>query len=236
MENNFPEKLMVTLKGTFYKKGKQTYHTFISFDGGRNLKIIGSNIQNVTIINRGGILLGTENKVGRVWYSYDDRWKWSSTNIVFDNSIRLIPIESGNNPVIVATYYDNIKKLYTLYVFNFSNIISRSSLMADRTCEMDDFEPWYMPRYSGTCYQGQEVSYMKKKRFSMCVDDRSLVPQSIKSCPCSIEDFEWYNQIKHSKPNYYYNDNFCVSKPSTNIKKSVKSCRDGGTPLMVYEG
>ncbi|KII64045.1 Vacuolar protein sorting/targeting protein 10 [Thelohanellus kitauei] len=236
MINHFPDKFTVKFQGIIHKNGYKIRHTYISFNGGMNWKIIPSQIKKLTILNRGGILFGTESKVGTIWYSYDYGSMWTSKYIVYDHFIKIIPIELPNNPVIAAIIYDDIKNIYTIYTLTFSHSFSSFGLMTDRTCDIDDIQRVYVRRYSGTCYQGKEIFYLQKKHYAMCVDNRQNVEPNIIPCPCSIEDFEWYSIIDHSKPNYYYKNNFCVLNPNLEITKSVKICRDGDTPLIHWNG
>ncbi|KII63552.1 hypothetical protein RF11_16359 [Thelohanellus kitauei] len=101
--------------------------------------------------------------------------------------------------------------------------------MIDRTCHSDDFEIWYERRYFGKCFRGKEVSYVKKKPLAMCIDNRTVILPTIKPCPCSIEDF-------NCKPNYYHEDVLCVMDPFRNFTESNKICRDGGKPLIRWNG
>ncbi|KII60368.1 Vacuolar protein sorting/targeting protein 10 [Thelohanellus kitauei] len=188
-------------------------HTFISFNYGVNWKIVTLNIQKLIFVNRGGILLRTIRKSGRIWYSYDYGFTWRSIQTDLNNLVNIMPIESSNDPIITAINYD--KK---------------------RTCETDDYEPVYVRRYSGTCYQGNEVYLMKKKRLAVCFDNRTLIIPTHKPCPCSLEDFDWYPDINHSKPNYYYKQSICVFNPLSIANESNKICSDGAQMLNNWNG
>ncbi|KII60370.1 hypothetical protein RF11_04279 [Thelohanellus kitauei] len=108
--------------------------------------------------------------------------------------------------------------------------------MTDRTCDNDDFESVYVRRYSGTCYQGKDVYFLKKKRLAMCFDYRTFVVSTNTSCPCSLEDFDWYHHIKHSKPNYYYKQSACVLYPFRVSMNQVKYVVMVEHPLMTGTG
>ncbi|KII60372.1 Vacuolar protein sorting/targeting protein 10 [Thelohanellus kitauei] len=191
IQSNFPEKFIIIFKGSFHTKGSTTRHIFISVDDGLNWNILGSRIEKLILMNRGGIMLGIEYNIHRFWYSYDYGFHWMSKSTDMNNLVDIIAMEFPNNPIIAAFNYDKLKNIYTLYLFSFSHLMSRIFIMKDRTCQINDFEHIYVSRYSGTCYQGQQVYNLKKKRSSMCVDNRKFVPPHTKPCPCSIEDFDW---------------------------------------------
>ncbi|KII68483.1 hypothetical protein RF11_06921 [Thelohanellus kitauei] len=108
--------------------------------------------------------------------------------------------------------------------------------MKDRMCQKEDFETWYVPRYFGNCFQGEEISYMKKSSFALCVDNGAFGRGTSNSCPCSLEDFHWYPIIDLSKPNYYSKDNFCVLDPFSGPIEPRTKCLDGGKPLTRWNG
>ncbi|KII61883.1 Vacuolar protein sorting/targeting protein 10 [Thelohanellus kitauei] len=222
IESTFPEKWMVKLKGTLHRKNRGSYHTFFSFNGGKSWKIVDSHVENLTILNRGSVLFGTEVMSGRIWFSYNEGWSWYRQDIAASNIIDVKPIESPNTQLISAIDYDMVKKVFSLFIFDFSHVLNR-------TCEDKDYAAFYITRFSGNCFQGQEVYFWKKKADSVCVDNRNSVLQMTRPCPCSPEDFQ-------CERNYYFKDNFCVLNPYSNAKESVKKCRDGGTPLNNLNG
>ncbi|KII61119.1 Vacuolar protein sorting/targeting protein 10 [Thelohanellus kitauei] len=155
-------------------------------------------------------------------YSFDEGRNWHRKRSKANNYIDIISLEYQNYRAIAAIDYNTLTNIYTLHLFDFSNVI-------DRMCEIDDFESWYVPRDSGQCFQGQEVAYLRKKPLAVCVDNRSSVIPTIKPCPCSLEDF-------HCKSNYYSKDKICIFDPFSNVTESLKTCRDGGIPLNHLNG
>ncbi|KII68274.1 Vacuolar protein sorting/targeting protein 10 [Thelohanellus kitauei] len=172
----------------------------------------------------------------RIIYSYDEGSHWYKKNISADNFIDIIPLETPKNRAIAAINYDVHNDICTFFLFDFSRVISNLDIMSERTCRVDDFEAWYVPRFNGNCFQGHEVSYLKKKPFAMCVDAEKLIIPTMKSCPCSFEDFEWYHKINQSERNYYYKDNFCILDSRYNFSEPEKRCRDGGRPINNLNG
>ncbi|KII72865.1 Vacuolar protein sorting/targeting protein 10 [Thelohanellus kitauei] len=193
-------------------------------------------IQNLVIVNRGGLVFGTERKTGRIWYSFDEGRNWEKINEDTDKFEELFPLEYPNDLVIGSINFNKPKNMYSFFEFNFNQAISSFYLMTERTCQSDDFETWHVPRYFGNCFQGQEIFYLKKKPSTICFDNRTEVLPTSKSCPCSLEDFQWYIITDHSKPDYYYQGDFCVLDPLSNLNESNKTCRDGGIPLIGWDG
>ncbi|KII65763.1 Vacuolar protein sorting/targeting protein 10 [Thelohanellus kitauei] len=236
ISNSFPEKWIVKFEGTSTKKDSISRHTFISFDGGKNWKILISVIQQITVLNRGWLILGIEKMTGRIWFSYDEGVNWYRQNIGADNLINFEPLESPHNRIVAAINYNEQRNKYSLFLLNFNHVISNHVLITDRTCRNNDYEIWYTPRFHRNCFQGQKVYYWKKKPSSICIDNRTLVLPIIKSCPCAIEDFLWYELINLSKPYYYSNKSFCILDSNSNFTKTRKSCRGGGVALTRWNG
>ncbi|KII63551.1 VPS10 domain-containing receptor SorCS3 [Thelohanellus kitauei] len=236
IKNNFPQKWIVKFKGTYQKQGSVSRHTFISFDGGKNWKILDSRIDKLVILNNGGLMFGTGRMNNLIFFSYDEGLNWYKNTMNAENFTDIIPLWSPNNHIIAVVNHNKNKNLYTLFKFSFSNVISRDFLTIDTTCNSEDFETWYVRRYFGSCFQGEEVSYMKIHPLNRCSDNRTVVRATTKPCPCSLEDFPWYSNLKHSEPYYYYKDNYCAVDPYFNFTEPVKTCRNGGIPLVHLEG
>ncbi|KII69526.1 hypothetical protein RF11_14787 [Thelohanellus kitauei] len=181
-------------------------------------------------------MLGTERKSGKVWLSYDEGGVWHKKRLRATNFVAMRIRESSQNLEIAGINYNKHKNKYSLFLFNFSRVISSLYLMTDMMCQSDDYENFHVPRFNGNCFQGMEVSYSKKKLSALCFDNRTTVIPTVKSCPCSLEDFQWYNIIELSEPNYYYKDNLCVLDPFSNFTEPIKLCEEGGTPLQHLEG
>ncbi|KII63546.1 hypothetical protein RF11_16353 [Thelohanellus kitauei] len=151
-------------------------------------------------------MFGTERKNSRIWYCYDEGYKWYKNYVSTNNFKDIISLEYPEN-LIAAINFNEQSNIYTLYLFNFTSVISSLYLMIDRHCHRDDFEIWYIPRTFGNCFQGEEVSFMKLKPSAMCIDCRNMILPTIKSCPCSLEDFHWY---------LYFNIVNLIITPKTN--------------------
>ncbi|KII72853.1 hypothetical protein RF11_15513 [Thelohanellus kitauei] len=191
LQNQFPEPWIVKFRGKFHTKRSVSCHYFFSFDAGIKWIILNSNIKKMIIGNRGGLMFATQSTPGRIWYSYNEGWSWHFTYVYAHNIIFMEPLSYPDNLVITAINYDMRTNIYSLFLFNFSNVLSSLALMIDKTCKFNDFERWYVPRFYGDCFRGQDISYLKKEQFVMCYDNRKEVIASIKPCPCSIEDFQW---------------------------------------------
>ncbi|KII64196.1 hypothetical protein RF11_01933 [Thelohanellus kitauei] len=181
-------------------------------------------------------MFGVERLTGKIWYCFDEGINFYKEKIKARNLIDIKQIETHNYQIITAIDYDVTRRIYTLFLFNFSHLTSSLCLMKDRTCQNEDYESWYTPRASGSCFQGLEVSYMKKKPLAMCIDYQTWNQTTIKPCPCALEDFNWYDSMNYSKPNSYSQNNFCVLEPFSNFNESIKSCQDGGIALNHLNG
>ncbi|KII72864.1 Vacuolar protein sorting/targeting protein 10 [Thelohanellus kitauei] len=236
IKNHFPGKWIVTFHGKLHKNGLVSRHIFISFDGGERWKLLDSKLDKLYILNGGGLILGRERKTHRIWNSYNEGINWYKNNVSTRGLIGIKPLDFSKNRMIAGISYDEYERVYSLFLFEFAHIISSFGLIIDRTCQSDDFETWYIPRYFGNCFQGHEVYYWRKKLSSICFDNRTEVLPIIKSCPCSLEDFHWYINIIHSKYNYHFIDNLCVKDPLSNFTESKKMCRYSGIPLIRWNG
>ncbi|KII63113.1 hypothetical protein RF11_01863 [Thelohanellus kitauei] len=179
MKNNFPEKWIVQLQGRYYIHGSHRRHIFVSFNGGNRWKILDTRIEKLTILNRGSLMFGTEKMTGKIWYSYNEGWDFYRKKIGAHRFINIFPLESPDNLVIAGLDYNVYKKTV------------------------------YTPRFFGNCFQGKEVYYLKKKPKSVCVDNRTTVLPVINSCPCAVEDFEWYRLIYISETQQPYPNTTC---------------------------
>ncbi|KII66653.1 VPS10 domain-containing receptor SorCS3 [Thelohanellus kitauei] len=220
----------------YHKNGSSSRHIFISYDAGYKWMMFDSRIERLNVLNNGGLMFGTQRMSNIVRYSYDVGFNWDFKNISANNLIDIFPLESDKQIVIAAINYDLHTGIYSFFLFDFSNVISISHLMIVRPCDLDDFETYHIIRYLEYCYQGKEVTYMRKKNSAMCIDSDNLAQFTINSCPCFLEDFHWYNYIDPSDRNYYYKDNVCTMDPYSNVTESNKTCQDGGIPLNSLNG
>ncbi|KII60373.1 hypothetical protein RF11_04282 [Thelohanellus kitauei] len=127
IKNTFPEKYIIKLEGTFHKNAVPNRRTSVTFDAGDMEMILHSTMQNLVVLNRGAIIFATEKQYNKIWYSLDDGLMWNSKSLVWDNFTKLIPIEYSNSPVIAAINYDKLENIYSIYSFNFSNVIGNYS-------------------------------------------------------------------------------------------------------------
>ncbi|KII74261.1 hypothetical protein RF11_05736 [Thelohanellus kitauei] len=133
-------------------------------------------------------------------------------------------LKSPQNRVIAALNHKTKQNFYTLYIFNFSHVMSWWCLTIDRSCGNGDFETLTIQRVFGNCFQGLEITYMKRKPSVMCFDFRTVFLPTLKSCPCAIEDFPCNK------------NNFCELDPHLDSLVSKKTCLDGGIPLIQLNG
>ncbi|KII63549.1 hypothetical protein RF11_16356 [Thelohanellus kitauei] len=124
INNNFPEKWIAKFNGTLEKDMSLSHHTFISYDGGLALKIFNQKIRNLVILNREGVILGTQSMDSQIVYSYDLGFTWESKYIDLNNLIEWIPIEVPKYLVITAINFNAIEDTYSVYTFDFSPLIS----------------------------------------------------------------------------------------------------------------
>ncbi|KII64384.1 Sortilin [Thelohanellus kitauei] len=229
INNNFPEKWIAIFQGTYHRKGHSSRHTFISFNGGKSWKMFYTQIEHLVVLNHGGLVFGMATKPGRIMYSYNEGKDWRTKKLGENNVTDIQTLESPGNLAITTINYKTRTNTYYLFLFNFSPVFSILTLMLGHKCQINDFKTWEVYRYFRNCFQGHQISYLKKKRSVICVDNRTSVQPDIKTCPCYLEDFQ-------CKPNYYYKDNFCVLDPAVTFIESKKTCRDGGKPLTQLNG
>ncbi|KII63587.1 hypothetical protein RF11_16398 [Thelohanellus kitauei] len=191
--NFYPEKWVVTFNGMYHCGVSSNHHLFISFNGGRSWRIFHAFSEGFSVLNHGGLILGRQFPEDKLWYSYDEGNNFY--DVLNDDVFKIIPLESKNHLVISAINLNEDNNMYSIFNYNFSNIISAFCLTVDRTCQRDDYESWYVPRYYENCFYGKEVSYLKKKPFAMCFDNRTEVLPNIKPCQCVREGFQWYKNL-----------------------------------------
>ncbi|KII61047.1 Vacuolar protein sorting/targeting protein 10 [Thelohanellus kitauei] len=186
-QNHFPEKWITTFQGIYYCNGLSRFHTFISFTGGKTWQILDKRIDKFIFVNHGGLIFAIERRSDIIWYSYDDGNNWYD-DIRADFFKDIFTIESPNNLIISALNVNEDKNIHSFNKYNFSDLINR-------TCQNDDFEPWYVPRYYENCFESEEAFYLKKKPSSMCFDDRTVLLPVIEPCQCVRDGFLWYSNI-----------------------------------------
>ncbi|KII72857.1 Vacuolar protein sorting/targeting protein 10 [Thelohanellus kitauei] len=229
INKHFPEKWVAMFRGKLFRKGLVSRHIFITFDGGMHWEMLKSRMEKIIVLNRGGLLFERGKKTHLLYYSFNQGAASYKIDIYTSYITSIRPLDFSYTRVVAAINYDKFFNIYTLLLFDFSNMISICDLMIDRTCTSDDFETVYVPRYHFNCFQGEEISYLKKKRSAFCFDNRTEVQPTIKPCPCSLEDF-------HCKKNYVFEDAFCKLDPDSNFTELNKTCRDGGIPLIRWNG
>ncbi|KII64387.1 hypothetical protein RF11_08353 [Thelohanellus kitauei] len=120
---------------------------------------------------------------GKNWMKQDSR---IAKLMILDGSLRLA-VEK-NIGYIWYSYERNNSHFIRI---GFKYIIDIIQLKSTNHLASDDYETWYVPRFYGECFQGNIVSYLKKKPFAKCHDRRTSVLPTIESCPCSILDLHW---------------------------------------------
>ncbi|KII72859.1 Vacuolar protein sorting/targeting protein 10 [Thelohanellus kitauei] len=191
INKHFPEKWVAIFNGKFHGRGFVSRHVFISFDGGKNWEMLKSRLDKLIVLNRGGLLFGRGSITHGIYYSFNQGVISYKHYVSTDHLTAIQPLDFPKTSVVAAINYDKFNNTYTLLMFNFSNVISICDIIIDRTCQSDDFETVYVPRYHWNCFQGQKISYLKQKPSSLCFDNRTEVQPTIKPCPCSLEDFHW---------------------------------------------
>ncbi|KII63543.1 Vacuolar protein sorting/targeting protein 10 [Thelohanellus kitauei] len=193
IKNHFPDSRIAKFQGTIHGDRPVKRRMFVSFTGGDIWRMLDSRVDKCVILNLGWLIFCTEKKSGKIKYSHAEGLEWYKGFVGAHNIIDLIPLESEKYSVIAAVNYNEKQKLHSLFTFNFPHVASRLCLMKEYMCESNDLETWYIPRIFGNCYRGQKISYIKKKKFKTCIDNRQLVAPTVNPCPCSLEDFEWYH-------------------------------------------
>ncbi|KII63538.1 Vacuolar protein sorting/targeting protein 10 [Thelohanellus kitauei] len=191
IRNSFPGYRTVQIEGTFYKNDVKSSHTFISLNGGQSWKMLDTRIEKVTIVNNGELIVALDKTNGKIWYSYNEGVQWKKEKLNAYNCLDIILLQSPINHVIAGINYNEKKNIYTIFLLKYKRATSMGYVITDKICEGNDFENWYVPRYHGNCFQGEEIYYLQKKHYAMCYDDRSSSQPTTNPCPCSIEDFPW---------------------------------------------
>ncbi|KII64382.1 Vacuolar protein sorting/targeting protein 10 [Thelohanellus kitauei] len=190
--HNFQEAWIVKFDGTYHRKGLSSHHTFISLNGGKSWKMLHAQIDNFIVLNHGGLIFGSEIGTSNIKFSFNEGINWNTKNIWAKKVIGIKPLQFPDNLAIAAIHYKEDTHTYYLFIYNFSSIFSILSLIIEQICKITDFKAWHVPRYFQNCFQGQQISYLKKKSQLICMDNRTIIQQDIKTCPCFLLDFPWY--------------------------------------------
>ncbi|KII69525.1 hypothetical protein RF11_14786 [Thelohanellus kitauei] len=154
IEKSFPGNWIVKFQGKSLKKRSSRRRFFVSFTGGLGLKMYDPRIQNLNILKGGWLILGIERSLGLIYYSYDEGTNMHKKYINSNDLIDIIHMGSPNDGVISTISYNNLLRMYTFSLLNFSHSIGGCYIMTEKTCQGDDFEAWYPPRYEGNCFKG----------------------------------------------------------------------------------
>ena len=153
--------------------------------------------------DQGGILVAVrdEEKAERLWYSFDYGSHWEEAPLGRDVQIR---------PVFLTTLPDSTSEKFTMLGRKADGGYSVFALdfegMRTRKCKLDkegdggDFEKWYA-RYDDDgkpdCLMGHKQFFWRRKQDADCsVSQKYKDPEPIdENCPCTDEDYEWYDLI-----------------------------------------
>ncbi|KII61724.1 hypothetical protein RF11_16341 [Thelohanellus kitauei] len=128
---------------------------------------------------------------------------WKGTNnvivLISDNTNlglsikkkRIFVSRDQGKTYVVRTYIIDGKPIYVDQFIPTKDVLIGIS---DRTCQNDDYDTWYVPRYYYSCFNGKQVSYLKKKPSSLFLDNRTLVLPYIEQCQGIHEDFQRYKK------------------------------------------
>ncbi|KII60660.1 VPS10 domain-containing receptor SorCS2 [Thelohanellus kitauei] len=195
----YPKEWISIFEGRYYFGDTIQRSYLVSFNGGKEWKIVPYSDFNVLVLNHGGVIFGINKVSNEIIYSLDEGQTFYHTNIYQDKETILAMLQNGifQKEYVTILSSTEDKKSWVFTHINFSNILSDFNFNIDRKCDDKDYSTWFIPRYNGICYQGRETTYMKKNIGSLCVDERiNDTVISTKNCPCSFEDFHCYAKLK----------------------------------------
>ncbi|KII62486.1 VPS10 domain-containing receptor SorCS3 [Thelohanellus kitauei] len=183
----FHKPWVVKFHGIYHCRYSHRRHLFVSFNGGLTWKIFQQFSEDFIFLNHGSLILARQYMSESLWYSYDEGNHWYNDS--YADVFKIKKIASINTLVASVVLYNKIDYIYTILNYDFSSIISICYITIDRTCQRDDYEIWYVPRYNDNCFDGEEVSYFKIKPSSMCLDKRTVIIPNISTCKYVDQDY-----------------------------------------------
>ncbi|KII68828.1 VPS10 domain-containing receptor SorCS1 [Thelohanellus kitauei] len=158
----------------------------VSYNGGKTFKVFPHSEMDIKSINGGGITVGFAIISCKIIYSFDEGKTYYNLTISDKPEIIYKAMTIGKNENERIFIYGRDRDATSLFVTHID-----FTYMFKRPCDKTDYTPWTLSRSRGTCFQGQEVFYWKKKINSMCIDTHAASMNFTKPCPCYIEDFQW---------------------------------------------
>ncbi|KII70268.1 hypothetical protein RF11_13506 [Thelohanellus kitauei] len=132
LQNSFPKKSIIKFRGKDQNyKHHLRYDTFVSLNGGEKWEKIYLDIENLTIVNNGGLWFGKGGFTGQIMYSFDEGNNWQNDIITLNNIIGIIPIETAKHQRFGVIDYNDGEITYTFFIFDFPKAKSNFCLMIE---------------------------------------------------------------------------------------------------------
>ncbi|KII67095.1 hypothetical protein RF11_00450 [Thelohanellus kitauei] len=128
--NHFPAESIKIFQGNDHKaKHYGSFYNFVLFNRGKSWNKFYLDIENLTIFNNGGLLLGKGGFTGQIMYSFDQGRNWYKEGIILNDIIGIIPLEARNNQLFAVIDYNREEKVYKFFIFDFSKTSSYNFLI-----------------------------------------------------------------------------------------------------------
>ncbi|KII60501.1 VPS10 domain-containing receptor SorCS1 [Thelohanellus kitauei] len=220
----FMKEWIISLAGYYGHYQTDQIHFFITFNAGKIWKLVPFSNFPVRIMNEGGIILGLNQSTNKLIYSFDEGNTYYGLSIFDEDQFVIEVAIIGTAEKERAIFYGHDANRSTLLIahVDFTKILKR-------TCIMEDYSPWILTRYHGSCYQGQEIIYLKKNMNSTCIDNQTDTEMISKSCPCYLEDFQ-------CRFNYFFKDDYCILDRFSDFKTVNLKCEPEHRPVTPLNG
>ncbi|KII72511.1 VPS10 domain-containing receptor SorCS1 [Thelohanellus kitauei] len=214
----------ITLEGIDESYPDDNFENFLSFDGGKIWKTVPSINYAFISMNRGGIFVGLNKKTNKIIYTFDEGKRYYYLPIHDDGELIVGRAIIGRGKRERFLIYGQSSNRSTLVItqVDFTNIFKRE-------CQHEDYSPWSVTRSNRKCYQGQELIYLKKNIYSLCIDNQTVMKIISTPCPCSLDDF-------HCRYNYEFKDQYCRLDRFTDFINLKLTCGSEGRPVYKLNG
>ncbi|KAF0993398.1 hypothetical protein HZS_2254 [Henneguya salminicola] len=205
--------------GTIYKGIKEIYSgIFVSVDAGYTWELSPKLINNIVMIDSGGIFIGLPKSLHAIYYSLNFGRIWKSVEISKNS---LIPMEVYYDTIkasLAATIIavDDINQKWYFLKIDFTNVIKNK-------CTKDDYEEYTIGVHKkAECFQGKKGITYRRRHDIVC---RNIIHELPKiepiNCPCTSDDFGCtFGAFKVNEK--------CYWDPDVDIEKQMTYvCRQG---------
>lgn len=165
---------------------------YISNDGGYTWTQASASYRIYTALNHGSVIVASGKGIQRsavyVSYSCDNGQTFTDIQIsnLTLNTLHLGPSQPDGNSLSAMLFSHDVVSGWVFASMYLRPILSRE-------CNANDYYTWNLsdPYDTEKCLSGARYSYQMRKNNSCCFNPRQYVrPTTIKSCPCTAEDFQ----------------------------------------------